>query len=218
MEAKGYIFDLDGTLTLTQQLHHQAYAAVFEQYGLHYTREDDQRFAGQGSKTIFPKFFAEHNKTITAEEIEKLAAQKKSIYDQIVEQSEIKTVPGIENFLKQAKGAGKKITVATGNKLEATEKILKKTNILEYFEQIVAQHEVKNQKPAPDIFLLAAKKIGIKPEECVVFEDGINGVIAAKAANIPCIGLSTGVSKDELLKAGALKAVNDYNELLNHLP
>jgi beta-phosphoglucomutase-like phosphatase (HAD superfamily) len=73
---------------------------------------------------------------------------------------------------------------------------------------------VKNPKPAPDIFLKAASELSLNPEDCIAFEDATMGIEGAKAANMYCIGLATTLDKEELNKAGADMAVNDYNELL----
>ncbi len=207
------IFDLDGTLTLTQQLHHQAYSQIFKQHGIIYTEEDDKKFAGQGSKIIFPAMFKKSGKNLTPQEIEKLTAQKKELYNHILENTAIKAAPGVEPFLESVKNYKISMAVATGNKLDATEKLLTKTNIRKYFKEIVSQKDVKNQKPAPDIFLEAAKRLGVSPENCIVFEDALNGIKAAKAAGMKAIAITTAFPKDELVKAGADTTIADYHEL-----
>lgn len=213
--GKGYIFDLDGTLTLTQHLHFQAFSEVFKRYGIEYTEHDDRyKYAGTGSKYIFPTVFAEYGKTLSQEEIVKLSAEKRALYDEILERSSIQAVPGVLEFLFQAQQKGIKMIVATGNKAEETEIILVKARIVHFFDIIVSQKDVKNQKPAPDIFLLAAQKLNLVPQECIVFEDGINGVKAAKAAGMYCVALDTSVEKEQLVKAGADTIINNYFDLL----
>jgi len=212
-KPKGLIFDLDGTLTLTQNLHYQALHAVFEKYGIDYTQKEDQeKYSGKGSKYTCEQILKTSGKDSSATEIEKCAAAKKEAYDKIIEKSQINPVPGVGEFLKKARDAGIKLIVATGNKLEATRLLLDKAGIGAFFKDIVSQEAVKNQKPFPDIFLLAAEKMGFKPEECVVFEDAINGVTAAKAGKIPCVAITTGSPAEELIKAGAEMAVADYND------
>jgi beta-phosphoglucomutase len=212
-QIKGLIFDLDGTLTLTQHFHFMAYHEVFKRHGINYTREDDYKHAGKGSSCIFPDVFKENGRTITAEEIQKYAEEKKVIYDKLIAESDIQAVPGIESFLKKMKQNGIKMAVASGNKLESIETILKKTGINQYFSIIVTNKDVKRSKPAPDIFLKAAEKLGLEQNQCIVFEDAENGIKAAKTAGIFCIGLGTGLTKEQLLKVGADFVVNNYNEI-----
>jgi beta-phosphoglucomutase family hydrolase len=214
-KPKGLIFDLDGTLTLTQQLHANALREVFlNDYGIVYTPEEDQeKYSGRPSKFTCEQVLRENGKNPTAEEIEKCAARKKEVYVRILADSEIIPVNGAKNFLEKARKEGLKIIVATGNKPEFTKILLQKAGIDDFFDDmIVCQSDVKNQKPAPDIFLFAAEKLGLKPEECIVFEDSINGIQAAAAAHIPCIAITTAATAEELLAAGAMSAVADYTD------
>ena len=216
-KIKGLIFDLDGTLTLTQQFHAQAFGEVFKKYGINYTTDDDLRHSGEGSRQIFPRIFAEHGINITEKQIEQYSEEKKVIYSQIIANAQIETVPGIKKFLERMKKQGLKMIVASGNKLEAAETILKRTKIREYFQEIVTNKDVEKSKPAPDIFLKAAEKLNLKPAKCCVFEDSINGIIAAKTGKIPCIAITTGTESAKLKKAGAKFTVKDYNEITDQM-
>jgi beta-phosphoglucomutase len=212
-KPKGFIFDLDGTLTLTQHLHYLALHEVFNKYGIDYTQKEDQeKYSGKGSKYTCEQVLKSRGKDSSPAEIEKCAAAKKESYDKIIEAGEIKPVPGVSAFLEKARTAGIKMIVATGNKAAATAYLLDKAGLSGYFKKIISQSDVKNQKPAPDLFLKAASELGLKPDECVVFEDALNGVTAAKSGGIPCIALTTGSPAEELLKAGAAMAVADYTD------
>jgi len=212
-KIKGLIFDLDGTLTLTQQFHYQALHEVFKEYGIDYTQKEDQeKYSGKGSKYTCEQVLKAAGKNSSPEEIEACAAKKKAAYDRIISGSEIMPVKGVKEFLTLARDAGLKMIVATGNKLEATKTILQKAGIKGFFNMIISQLDVKNQKPAPDLFLAAAEKMGLAPDECIIFEDAVNGVAAAKAGNIKCIAITTGSPAEELLKAGAWETVPDYND------
>jgi beta-phosphoglucomutase family hydrolase len=211
---KGLIFDLDGTLTLSQQYHYQAFAKVFKKYGITYTKEEDKyEYAGKGSRCTFPEVFAKHGRKLTDEEIEKLSNEKKEVYDRIISKAKIKGVPGVKTFLERMKKHGRKMIVASGNKAESIDFILKKTKLRKYFDVFITNKDVKKSKPAPDIFLAAAKKLGLKPHECIVFEDAVNGIHAAKAGGIPCVALATGIRKKDLAAAGAKMVVTDYNSI-----
>jgi beta-phosphoglucomutase family hydrolase len=219
-KIKALIFDMDGTLIISQHFHADALAETFKQYGIEYTHEEDQKkFSGKRSKVICQAVFKEHGKNATEEEITACANQKKKYYDEIIARAEIPQVPGIEALLQKASEKKLPMAVASGNKQDAAQTLLKKSKIGEhYFQKIVTQEQVQNTKPAPDLFLLAAKELNQKPEDCIVFEDAINGVLAAKAANMFCIAVTTGESKEALQKAGADIVVQDYHELLEQFP
>ena len=212
---KGFIFDLDGTLALSQDIHYLAYSRVFSEYGVKYAKMEDQtKYAGKGAEKTFKAVFARHGKPLTSNEVQKFATKKRDLYMQLIENTDVDEVPGIKKFLKTANEKGIKVIIATGSRHEAAKIILEKTNLTKYFDKVLASTDVKNSKPAPDIFLKAAEELKLKPEDCIVFEDATMGILAAKEANMYCIGLATGLSKEELEKAGADMTINDYNELM----
>lgn len=210
---------MDGTLTLTEELHHKAYSQIFKEYGVNFTFEDEiTKYAGSGSKNIFTKVFEENGKQVSAEEIEHCVLKKRELYKKIVQERKIPVVPGILDFLKRMKQAGLKMIIATGNSdMETVRFILKKVGLLEFFDNIVSISEVANGKPAPDVFLEAAKRMNLQPSECTVFEDAINGVHAAVAAKMRCIALRTTTKKEDLFAAGATHVVPDYFSISNEM-
>lgn len=215
---KGLIFDLDGTLTLTQALHFQTFAQIFKKFGVTYTQEEDiLQYAGKGAELTFEGVFANRKVHATPEQITEAIAERRRLYDELIATTEIPVVNGVREFLARMKQAGMKMVVASGNRLEAIEVILKKTGIRDYFEAIVTSKDVSAPKPSPEIFLKAAEKLGLKPEECVVFEDAANGIQAAKGGHIPCIALTTGASKENLMAAGATLVVKDYTEITDDI-
>ncbi len=217
MAIKGLIFDLDGTVTLSQQLHTQAFAEVFKRHGLKYTAEDDARYSGRGAHCTFPEFFQENGITLTPEQVEQYSAEKRAFYDELIKKSPIIAVPGVDKFLERQKTKGMQIAMSTGNRIESTEVILGKVELQKYFPIIVTNKDIEKSKPAPDIFLKAAGKMGLKPEECIVFEDAVNGVEGAKNAGMRCIALKTTTDPEKLLKAGADHLATDYNEITDDL-
>ncbi|MEK9132635.1 MAG: HAD hydrolase-like protein, partial [Patescibacteria group bacterium] len=105
---KGVIFDMDGTITLTEQLHHKAFAEVFKEHGVaDYTFEEQiTKYAGSGSKNIFAEVFKARGVAVSPEEIEKCAAKKKELYTKIVQEGEIAVVDGVKEFIKKIHDAG----------------------------------------------------------------------------------------------------------------
>lgn len=216
---KGIIFDMDGTITLTEGFHHRAFAEVFRQNGIAYDFSDHmKRFAGAGSGVTLQTIFQEHGKALNPEEIKELQAKKKELYTKIVQESEIPTVSGVHEFVKKIHVRGLKKIIATGNSnLDAVRFILKKVGLLEYFPDILSIKEVGRGKPFPDVFVEAARRLGCAADECVVLEDAINGVQAAKAAGIRCIAFETTTKKEDLLKAGASVVLRNYYELTDEV-
>jgi beta-phosphoglucomutase len=217
MAIKGLIFDLDGTVTFSQQFHVQAFSEVFKNHGLTYTAEDDLRYAGKGPHCIFPEFFQEHGIKLTPEQTEQYSNEKKEIYDRIIHESKIEEVKGLTPFLERMKKLNMKMVVASGNKVDAVEYLLKKINARKYFEAIVTNKDVKKSKPDPDIFLKGAEILGLKPEECIVFEDAANGVKAAQSAGMASVCVLTTTPRESLVESGADIAVKDYTGLTDEM-
>ncbi|MBI4994067.1 HAD family phosphatase [Candidatus Peregrinibacteria bacterium] len=217
---KGIIFDMDGTITLTEPLHYEAFNQVFREHGVtDFTVEEEiKRFAGVGSRNTFMQVFKERGIKVSPEEIEKCMAKKKELYKKIVQEAKIEVVAGAQNFIKRVHERGLKKIIATGNSdMQIVRFILEKAGVSEYFPEILSIAEVGRGKPFPDVFVEAAKRIGCAADECVVFEDAINGVKAAKSAKIRCIALATTTSREDLLKAGADAVVKDYNEIKDEI-
>lgn len=212
---KGIIFDMDGTITLTEPLHHKAFADVFMEFGIEYPFADHiKRFAGVGSKLTFSTILKEHGVKFDDAILADCTTKKRNLYKNIVQESEIATVPGAREFIERVFKRGLRTIIATGNSdLEAVRDILKKVHVFEYFPEIISITEVARGKPFPDVFIEAAKRIQCQPSECVVLEDSANGVQAAVDAKIRCIAFATTTKKDVLLKTGASVVLPDYRAL-----
>lgn len=216
---QGAIFDMDGTITLTEPLHNKAYSTIFKKYGINFTLDEEiMKYAGSGSHNIFTKVFEDRGMQISPEEIEKCMHDKKSLYTKIVQEDEIPIVPGVAEFMEKLKEHEVKVIIATGNSdLDAVRFVLKKVGLDQYFHDMISVIEVPRAKPFPDVFLEAAKRIGVSQDECVIFEDAMNGVAAAKAAGIRCIALATTLKPQILLQAGASAAVENYTQITNEI-
>ena len=162
----------------------------------------------------FPFVFADHGITLTPEQIKQYSNEKKEIYMKILEDNEILPVPGVKEFLKKVTEGGYQICIASGNKPEAIDYLLERVGVRNFFDIIVTNKDAAKSKPAPDIFLAAAAKLGLSPSECVVFEDAVNGAAASESAGIRCIGLATRIPEKDLRAAGADYVVQSYDELM----
>lgn len=216
---KGIIFDMDGTITLTEGLHHKTFAEIFREHGIEYPLDDHLvRFAGAGSKVIFSTIFGEHGRKLNDAEIENFVVQKRNLYTKFVQESILETVPGVQDFVKRIHAKGLKKIIATGNSnLDIVRFILGKIGLLDYFPDIVSITEVARGKPFPDVFLEAARRIECQPRECVVLEDAINGVESAVVAGIRCVAFETTTKREDLIKAGAQMVLKDYTQLTDEI-
>ncbi len=192
------IFDLDGTLIDLFEVHLEAFKDTVKKYsGLDFTRED--LIAGYGRKTeeIAEIFFAKHG--VSGVDVEALATERRDMVLQNL--SQLKVLPGVVRLLTDLRKAGVKCAVGTSAQRDVTVRVLKESGLSKYFDAVASIDDVSRGKPAPDIFLYAAKKLGVPPTECVVFEDSPFGIRAAKAARMKSVAVLTSLhSREELEK------------------
>ena len=131
----------------------------------------------------------------------------------IAEHLVVKYMPGAEMLLKFLKEKGIKLALATGSSEETIERHLKAVGAIDVFDVIVPGTAVSNGKPAPDIFLLAAQKLGVNPEDCFVIEDSPKGIIAGYNAGMKCIGIPDVVKFNAETKALLKAEFSDLNEV-----
>ncbi len=179
-----YIFDCDGTLAASMKLHHAAWEyAVCQQY----------------PNWAFPwKFFCSLGGMTTGDTCEILDAQygfklnvsavKRDSHEFLDKHlEEVLPIPEVCNYAKKLAAAGTKLAVASGGYRNHVLRILKAIGVAEIFPHVVTVEDVKNCKPAPDLFLLAAEKLGVPAENCCVIEDSPKGFDAAEAAGMSCV-------------------------------
>lgn len=174
---QGAIFDMDGLLFDTERLYRDSWIFLAESFG-------------QVPNPAFPKAVSgssgAHMREIIHEyypEVDAFAFQAQC-YQRVAEQLEVAVPekPGLHEILEGLHARGVKIAVASSSSVEGIEHNLRMAGIRDYFDAVVSASQVKNGKPAPDIFLYAAQQLGLKPEDCYVFEDSMNGIRAGAAA------------------------------------
>lgn len=181
---KAIIFYMDGVISDTQYSQAKIESNILARYGCVISPEEmTKKYAGVRAEIFFSELLAGKDVDIDAILREKVELAIKDAKAQVPE------IPGAISLINKAKEAGLKIAVASGSTLEYVNVVLKKLNVFDKFDAVVSSEEVKNGKPEPDVFLLAAKRIGVTPENCIVIEDGISGMIAAKKAGMLSIGL-----------------------------
>lgn len=180
---KAIIFDMDGVISDTQKIHSKVEAELLNRYGYNFTPEDiTQKYAGVRTTEFFGELLKGKEQDIAG-----LLNKKQENMIKLAKQH-VDPMPGIFELIAFAKTIGP-IAVASASDMNYVQTVLTTLKIQDKFESITSSEEVKKGKPAPDTFLLAAKRINTKPENCLVIEDGISGMIAAKKAGMKCIGL-----------------------------
>lgn len=188
------IFDMDGTLLDTQKICIPAWDYAGEKQGLSNAGSLMPLVCGMninGSNAVLRKHFPEID-------LEKFRADAR---EYITKNLEVRFKNGAKELLYYLKARGIKIGLATGTSRPSTEHHLKEVGIIDAFDAIVCGTEVENGKPAPDIFLETARKMGVNPQDCFVFEDSPNGIIAGNKAGMKCIGVADVVPFRDKIKS-----------------
>lgn len=184
---KAVLFDMDGVISDTQHIHAEVETKLLKDYGVDLSAEEiTAKYAGYSDDEFYEVVFADYGITkVTMDEaIEEVWKRKFA-----ASRGNILPLPGVQNLISDLKENGFKLAVASASIMEFIELVLSDLNLSDKFDAITSAIEVENGKPAPDIFLLVAKKIGVEPKNCVVIEDSVNGMIAAKKAGMKCIGI-----------------------------
>lgn len=189
---KAAIFDLDGTLIDSRTLHFQAFQDVVkEKYGIEFPWERLEENYGKTSEEIIRPFLAEND--LDVQTSTDFAQQRRERLWKNMEGLEyIETLKGARTLLEGLRLTGTRLALATGNTRESGELLVEKAGLKKYFPVRVYRDDVENNKPAPDIFLAAAKKLEAPPDDCIVFEDSVSGVTAAVASGMTVVAVSPG--------------------------
>lgn len=178
------IFDMDGVLIDSQPLHYQIDICVLERCGHQVTLKDVTPYTGHSNQLRWPKYKAAYGLTQTVEELSQMAEQAMM---EIFSKEELVPIEGIPALLQNIKEAGMHIGVASASPLILVQMVLERTGIGKYFDSITSVEEVKESKPAPDIYLCAAAKSGYTIAQCIAIEDSPAGIKAATSAGLTCI-------------------------------
>jgi HAD superfamily hydrolase (TIGR01509 family) len=194
--AKAVIFDWDGTLADTRKAVVQSFQTVLTEAGCRVSDEFIARRMGIGTKKTIIEAFRECHMRLDVSTLEKLADEKVRIQAGLADI--VSLFDGAAELLEALQDKTK-IALATMSSRKVVDKLLPAKRITAYFDVVVSADEVAYPKPDPEVFLIAAKKLGVTPEDCVVVEDSVFGVRAAKAANMKCVAVPSGAySKEEL--------------------
>jgi beta-phosphoglucomutase len=194
--AKAFIFDMDGTLVDNMKVHAEAWVKLFEEIGMEMNAEDFHvKTAGKTNPEIFRNVLGPE---ISNERIEELSDRKEEIYRNAF-RSNLQPLAGAIEFLDEARRLGVKMAVATSAPDKNIEFVLDGLNLRHYFQTVVGASDITRGKPHPEIFLKSAEQLGVGPENCLVFEDALNGVEAARRAGMQSVAIATVNPLEELI-------------------
>jgi beta-phosphoglucomutase len=204
--CKAVIFDMDGTLIESTNADFLAWQKVFLDYGRNLTFNDYSPLLGKRSVAVVKDLLK-----ITTEEDQANALSNKSKYFfEVITKQGLKTVPFATEFLQHLKSLDIPIALATSSRREKTKGVLQKVKMLSYFDILVTAEDVIKGKPFPDVFLKAASLLEIPAEHCLVFEDAVSGITAAKSAGMKCVAISSN-SGSQLLEQADMVLENFGN-------
>lgn len=186
MEIKGVIFDLDGVLTDTAEFHYQGWKRLADEEGIPFNRQDNEALRGVSRRESLNLMLKE--RPISEEQAQAWMKRKNDYYRELLAQMTPEDIlPGSLELLRELRAAGIKTAVASASK--NARDVMQNIGLEEAVDAICDGYSVDEPKPAPDLFLHAAQKLGLQPEACVVVEDAEAGVEAALAGGMRCIGL-----------------------------
>lgn len=212
---KACLFDLDGVLVDTAKYHFLAWKRLAEELNITFTEHDNERLKGVSRMRSLDIILEIGN--VTLEEGQKLTlADKKNEWykEYIMKMDESEILSGVANFLSYLKE--KKVRIALGSASKNSPIILERTGLAGYFDEIVDGNDVTTAKPDPEVFLLGAERLGVKPEDCIVFEDAQAGIEAAKAAGmrVVAVGLESQLIGGDLYVTDMQK---DFDRLISFI-
>ena len=212
---KGIIFDLDGVLVSTDELHYQAWKRLAEELDItDFTREDNERQRGVSRMASLEVVLEKSDRTYTEDEKAELADRKNEYYKESLKQLDDSAVlTGVVGALKELKR--KNLLLSVGSASKNAPAILEQTGIMPYMNQISCGLDTTRSKPDPEVFQIAAQRLQLKPEECLVVEDSAAGVEAAKRGGMRSLGVGpfhSTLGAD--FEAEGLGSVENWSEVL----
>lgn len=183
----GIIFDLDGVLCSTDLYHYQAWKVIADDIGIAFTESDNAKLRGVSRMDSLNILLGKRADSFSIHDKKILAERKNAIYrEKLSQMTEHDISPEIRLMLRNLKA---KYRLAVGSSSKNTGYILAQTKIESFFDAVADGNEIKYSKPDPEVFLLAARKLSLRPEECIVVEDAPAGIEAAKAGGFISVAL-----------------------------
>ena len=213
---KAIIFDLDGTLVDSLPYHHESWRIFFKNNNLeeHDFSEVLKEYKGGGTLELMTSVFGD---MYTKDELKKMTDDKEIIFRDIYK-SKIYPIEGLKQFLDNLKENNILLSIGSNAIRKNVLMTIEELSITNYFSSIICGDEVSRGKPDPEMFVKTLSNLNVSRNECIIFEDSIEGVKAAKNADIKVIGVTSSQSSEKLKSVGAFKTIDDYTKIsLNNI-
>ena len=191
------IWDMDGVIADTAPHHLHAWRETFARRGIDFAEADFMRGFGIRNDAIIKNVLGEQT---TEAEIEAIAQEKEATFRGIIGH-DIKPLPGVLELIRALYEKGIRMAIASSTVIENIRLIIGSLGITKYFQSVITGHDVTEGKPHPQVFLLAAQKLGAKPKNCLVIEDAVAGIKAAKGAGMYCVAITSSHPREKLKEA-----------------
>ncbi len=215
-KSKAVIWDMDGVIADTAACHFQAWQAVFQKRGITFSEDTFRTSFGQRNDAIISKILGKTSK----DEINRIAREKEESFRRSIK-GNIKPLPGVIKLMKLLSERGFKMALASSAPKENIQLLTEELDIKQYFQVVISDEDVTEGKPNPQVFLLAAERLGVEVENCLVIEDAVVGGAAAKRAGMRCLAVTnthprTSLNEADII-ADTLEAVtiSDLEKLFN---
>ncbi len=186
-DGPALIFDVDGVIIDSRELHHATWEEYVHRFGRRLPKDFQRKLFGKHNREIVRELFGPH---LTMEEIDRHGAAKEALYRERARPLVKRLlVPGVEEFI--ARHAGLPMAVASNAERANVDFVLELSGLRRFIRVALDPGQVRRPKPDPEIYLLAAERLGVAPADCVIFEDSYSGVAAARAAGARVVGVQT---------------------------
>jgi len=210
----GLIFDVDGVIADTERVNAEAsikvFATLFGVDGV--VRSDFEKGLGRGAAEYVRAAARVHGLDLSDEQVEAATQARQETFLAMLEEEPLPAFPGVLELMSAAlSDSDFKVGIATSSTREKSEAVLKSAQIPYLKMEYVTGNDVEKKKPDPELFLTAARRLGLAPDQCVVIEDAPNGVAAAKAAGCRCIAVTNSTTSEQLTEADCV--VNSLEQI-----
>jgi len=193
---KGVIFDLDGVIVSTDRFHYNAWSALAKREGIPFSEEINHRLRGVSRRESLDIILEKSKKKYTEPQIQEMMTFKNDLYrDSLKELTKEDILPGVMDLIAFLRSEN--ILIAIGSSSKNTKTILKFIGLEHSFDAIVDGNDIAKSKPDPEVFLKAGKKLRLKVKNCIVIEDAIAGIQAAKRAGMFAVAVSDALKSEE---------------------
>ncbi|RJQ21187.1 HAD family phosphatase [Candidatus Woesearchaeota archaeon] len=186
MNCRAVLFDMDGVLCDSEPYHVQAFIILFKRYGIRLTKKDTAEIFGRLDEHIIKDVC--HRKKMRCT-IARMGKEKRKIVVDIMRKKTIPVFPGVKELISRCRGTYR-VGLATSSSKQEYEAVLRKTGLRRAFHKILGREDVRTHKPSPEVYRKLCAQLGCTPAQCVVIEDSIAGVEAAKRAKMRCIAVT----------------------------